>query len=42
MQTVKLISEEVQDVEYITEEKEDGKKNYKIKGVFMQADIKKS
>ena len=40
MQTVKLISEEVQDVEYITEEKEDGKKNYKIKGVFMQADIK--
>ena len=40
MQTVKLISEEVQDVEDITEEKEDGKKNYKIKGVFMQADIK--
>ena len=40
MKTVKLISEEVQDVEYITEEKEDGKKNYKIKGVFMQADIK--
>ena len=38
--TVKLISEEIQDVEYITEEKEDGKKNYKIKGVFMQADIK--
>ena len=30
----------MQDVEYITEEKEDGKKNYKIKGVFMQADIK--
>ena len=40
MQTVKLISEEVQDVEYITEEKEDGKKNYKIKGVFLQSDIK--
>ena len=40
MTTVKLISEEVQDVEYITEEKEDGKNNYKIKGVFMQADIK--
>ena len=40
MTTDKLISEEVQDVEYITEEKEDGKKNYKIKGVFMQADIK--
>ena len=30
----------MQDVEYITEEKEDGKKNYKIKGIFMQADIK--
>ena len=40
MTTVKLISEQVQDVEYITEEKEDGKKNYKIKGVFMQEDIK--
>ena len=37
---MKLISEEVQDVEYITEEKEGGKKNYKIKGIFMQADIK--
>ena len=39
-QSVKLISEEIQDVEYICEQKEDGKKNYKIKGVFMQADIK--
>ena len=39
-QTVKLISEEIQDVEYICEQKEDGKKNYKIKGIFMQADIK--
>ncbi len=39
MQTLKLISEAVEEVEYITEEK-DGKKNYKIKGVFMQADIK--
>ena len=37
---MKLISEEVQEVEYITEEKEGGKKNYKIKGIFMQADIK--
>ena len=37
---MKLISEEVQEVEYITEEKEGGKKNFKIKGVFMQADIK--
>ena len=38
--TVKLISEEIQDVEYICEQKEDGDKNYKIRGVFMQADIK--
>ena len=38
---VKLISESiVQDVEYITEAKENGKKDYKIKGIFMQADIK--
>ena len=38
---VKLISEEfISDVEYITEEKENGKKEYKIKGIFMQADIK--
>ena len=40
MNTVKLISEEIQDVEYICEEKENGKKDYKIKGIFMQADIK--
>ena len=40
MTTVKLISEQVQDVEYITEEKENGKKDYKIKGIIMQADIK--
>ena len=39
-QSVKLISEEIQDVEYICAQKEDGKKNYKIKGIFMQADIK--
>ena len=39
-QTVKLISEEIQDVEYICEEKDNGGKTYKIKGVFMQADIK--
>ena len=37
---MKLISEEIQEVEYITEEKEGGKKNFKIKGIFMQADIK--
>ena len=40
MNTVKLFSEAVEDVEYITEEKEDGGKNYKIRGIFMQADIK--
>ena len=40
MNTVKLISEEIQDVEYICEEQENGKKDYKIKGIFMQADIK--
>ena len=41
MNKVKLMSEStLQDVEYITEQNEEGKKNYKIKGVFMQADIK--
>ena len=40
MDTVKLISEAIEDVEYITEDKEGGGKNYKIRGVFMQADIK--
>ena len=38
---VKLISEStLQDVEYITEENKNGTKDYKIKGIFMQADIK--
>ena len=37
---LKLISEAVQDVEFITEAKEDGKKSYKIRGVFMQSDVK--
>ena len=41
MSTVRLFSEAVDhDVEYITEEKEGGGKNYKIRGIFMQADIK--
>ena len=40
MDVVKLISEAVEEVEYITEEKDDGGKNYKIRGIFMQADIK--
>jgi len=38
---VKLFSEAVDhDIEYICENKEDGKKSYKIRGIFMQADIK--
>ena len=37
---MKLISEQLQDVEFVKEEKENGKKDYKIKGIFMQADIK--
>ncbi len=40
MNTVKLFSEAVEEVEYICEEKEDGTKNSKIRGIFMQADIK--
>ena len=39
MNTVKLISEAVEDVEFITEEKKGGK-DYKIRGIFMQADVK--
>ena len=37
---MKLISEHVDDVELICEATEDGKKKYKIRGVFMQAEIK--
>ena len=38
---MKLISEHFSDdVEYITEQTDDGKKNYKLKGVFLQAEIK--
>ena len=40
MNTVKLFTEAVEEVEYITEAKEGGGKNYKIKGIFLQADIK--
>ena len=36
---MKLISEEIQNAEYITEEV-NGKKNYKIKGIFLQSDLK--
>ena len=37
---MKLIAEELTDVEFITEAKENGQKQYKIRGVFMQSDIK--
>ena len=37
---MKLISEHVEDIEYITEADDEGKKNYRIKGVFMQAEVK--
>ena len=36
---MKLITEEIQDAQYIVEES-NGKKNYAIKGIFMQADVK--
>ena len=35
-----LITEHIEDVEVITEAKEDGKKNYFIEGIFMQGDLK--
>lgn len=37
---LKLISENLEEVQYITEENEKGEKEYKIKGIFMQADVK--
>ena len=37
---MKLISESIEDIEYITEDDAEGKKNYRIKGVFLQAEIK--
>ena len=41
MMTAKLITEQVQDVEILKEEDEkSGKKNYKLKGIFLQGDIK--
>ena len=36
---MKLITEEISNAEYIVEEK-NGKKNYSIKGIFMQSDVK--
>ena len=40
MHTLKLFSEAVEDAELLIEEDEKGGKNYKIRGIFMQADIK--
>ena len=40
MNTVKLFSEAVEEVEFICEAKEGEDKSYKIRGIFMQADIK--
>ena len=36
---MKLISEEIQDAQYLVEET-NGKKSYKIKGIFLQSDLK--
>jgi len=37
---MKLIAEQIESVEYLTEEKENGDKEYKIKGIFMQSEVK--
>ena len=37
---MKLISESIEDVEYLFEQDTEGKKNYKIRGPFLQAEIK--
>ena len=37
---MKLITETIEDIEYITEAKEDGQKSHYIRGVFMQAEVK--
>ena len=37
---MKLISEHTDLIDYIVEADQEGKKNYRIKGVFMQSDIK--
>ena len=37
---MKLITETIEDIEVLKEDKGNGKKDYKIRGVFMQADIK--
>ena len=37
---MKLISESIEGIEYIMENDTEGKKNYKIRGVFLQAELK--
>ena len=37
---MKLICEVNENVNYLTEEKDDGAKNYFIEGIFMQGDVK--
>ena len=37
---MKLITETIENIEVLTEQNASGKKDYKIKGIFMQADIK--
>ena len=37
---MKLITETIENIEVLTEQNASGKKDYKIRGVFMQADIK--
>ena len=37
---MKLITETIENIEVLTEQNANGKKDYKIKGIFMQADIK--
>jgi hypothetical protein len=37
---MRLIREEINDAQYIVEETDEGKKNYSIKGIFLQGEIK--
>ena len=37
---MKLISESIEDIDYLIEDDESGKKNYKIRGPFLQAEVK--
>ena len=37
---MKLIREEINEAQYIVEADDNGKKSHKIKGIFMQANIK--